>query len=307
MSGFAAPSAPQGSLAGPFEAPPKYQLLRVLGSGAMGTVVLARDRGLGRLVALKFLRESCPVFLERFEREARLLARLVHPSIVRVHEFDRFAGRPYLAMDYVRGGNLAQARLDPRELARSLRDVGDALGLAHSRGVVHRDVKPENVLLDGRGRAQLADFGLALERWESRSGRPVAGSLWSMSPEQVRGEHVGPASDVFSLGSTLYRKLTGAWPFRGRSVGDVIQAIQEDAPVPPRELVSGVPRALEAIALGCLAKDPERRPGIGEVGDGLGRFLERRTLYARVTRILGPNARERAVPRGPRIHPEEFS
>jgi serine/threonine protein kinase len=308
----ALPPALHGIGALPFEAPPRYQLLRVLGSGAMGTVILARDRGAARLVALKVLRETCPAFLERFEREARLLARLVHPAIVRLYDFELRAGRPFLAMAYAPGGNLAQARLDSRALAAALRDVASALACAHASGVVHRDVKPENVLLDDRGarggygRAQLADFGLALEREESRSPRPVAGSLASMSPEQVRGEPVGPASDVFSLGATLYRKLTGTWPFPGRSVADVIRAIQEEAPVPPRERAAGVPRPLETLALDCLAKDPCARPAIDGVEAELARFLGRRSFPARVARLFARVAQERR-PLGPRIHPEEWS
>jgi serine/threonine-protein kinase len=302
----------------PFQAPPRYELLRVIGSGSMGTVVLARDRGARRLAALKFLREGCPLFLERFEREARLLARLVHPAIVRLHALERCGGRPILAMAYAPGGNLAQARLAPDALAPVLHDVASALACAHAAGVVHRDVKPENVLLDGRGRAQLADFGLALEPEESRSARPIAGSLASMSPEQVRGEHVGPASDVFSFGTLLYRQLTGAWPFAGRSVADVVLAIQEHAPVPPSERVNDVPRALERLALACLAKDPHARPASAALEAELGRDARgphgpqdtvRPSLSARVARLVGrrPSHPASHGPRGPRIHPEEWS
>src|SRR5262245_18892136 len=200
----------------PFELPAKYQVLRVLGSGGTGTVLLARDRHLGRLVALKILRDPGPWFFERLRHEARVLSRLAHPSIVAVHEFDLFAGRAYLAMDYVDGGSLARARLEPRELVRTLRGVVDALEHAHRLGVVHRDVKPENVLLDRRARAFLADFGVAVEASARHACAPVGGTPLTMSPEQARGERVGPASDLFSLGVTLYRQLTGEWPFRGR-------------------------------------------------------------------------------------------
>ena len=197
------------------------------------------------------LHDPGPWFLERFRREARVLARLAHPSIVAVHEFDLCAGPAYLAMDYVDGGNLARARLEPRALVRALRGVVDALDHAHRLGVVHRDVKPENVLLDRNGRAFLGDFGVAQELGRRA---PVGGTPLTMSPEQARGERVGPASDLFSLGATLYRQLTLAWPFRGRTLADVLFAIQHEEPPAPRSLAPHVPAALERVVLRCLAK-----------------------------------------------------
>jgi len=290
----------------PVEAPAKYQLLRVLGSGGMGTVLLARDRSLGRLVALKFLRESCTTFLERFRREARLMAALPHPAIVKVHEFERCAGRSYLSMEYVDGGNLALARLAPRELVRRLASVVDALGFAHERGIVHRDVKPENVLLDRRGRALLTDFGLALDGEEGvgrRAGRPLVGTPLTMSPEQARGETATHASDVFSLGVTLYRKLCDEWPFRGRTVADVLGAIERDAPPPPRALRPAIPRALETVVLKCLEKDPGARFGsMRELRAALDRSISGGFLVAVARTLFAGRAREERP--GPRIHPE---
>ncbi len=291
----------------PFEAPPKYQLLRVLGSGGMGTVLLARDRHLGRLVALKLLRDPGPWFLERFRREARVLARLAHPSIVAVHEFDLFAGRAYLAMDYVDGGNLARARLEPRALVRALRGVVDALEHAHRLGVVHRDVKPENLLLDRRGRAFLCDFGVAQEG-SGRRCAAVGGTPLTMSPEQTRGERVGLASDLFSLGATLYRQLTGAWPFRGRTLADVLFAIQHEDPPAPRVLAPDLPVALERIVLRCLVKEPDGRfPSMAVLASELDRFLAPRSLLARFLPELAGRSRRAQLPRPQhRIHPEEL-
>jgi len=274
----------------------------------MGTVLLARDRQLGRLVALKLLRDPGPWFLERFRREARVLARLAHPSIVAVHEFDVFAGRAYLAMDYVDGGSLARARLEPRVLVRALRGVVDALEHAHALGVVHRDVKPENVLLDRRGRAFLADFGVAVEARARHASAPVGGTPLTMSPEQARGERVGPASDLFSLGATLYRQLTGAWPFRGRTLADVLFAIQHEEPSAPRALAPHVPAALERVVLRCLEKDPAARfASMAALGQELDRFLAQRSFFARLFSPLAGRSR-RAASTQPRhrIHPEEL-
>jgi serine/threonine-protein kinase len=270
-------------------------------------VVLARDRHLGRLVALKFLHHDGPSSLEQLRREARRLVRLAHPAIVRVHEFDVHAGRAYLAMDYVDGGNLAQQELEPRALVRALRPVVDALEHAHRLGVVHRDVKPENVLLDRRARAYLCDFGFALEDGDGRAAARAAGTPLSMSPEQAGGGAVGPASDVFSLGVTLYRQLTREWPFRGRTVADVVHAIQNEEPRRPRALQPLVPRALERIVLRCLEKQPERRfRSAAELGQALEHFLERRSPIERLSARLTRGRRRRSRP-GPLVHPEDPS
>jgi len=223
-----------------------------------------------------------------------------------VHEFGLCAGRAFLAMDYVDGGNLARARLEPRALVRALRGIVDALDHAHRLGVVHRDVKPENVLLDRRGRAFLGDFGVAQEI--GRRAAPVGGTPLTMSPEQARGERVGPASDLFSLGATLYRQLTGAWPFRGRTLADVLFAIQHEDPPAPRALAPDVPAALERIVLRCLEKEPARRhASMAELGDELDRFLARRSLFARLLPAFARRERRApAVRPVNRIHSEEL-
>ena len=307
---------PQGSRAAGrsvWTPPEKYEQRRVIGSGGMGTVLLARDRNLDRLVALKVLLTDCGQLLGRLRSEARLLARLEHPAIVRVHDLDVHDGRLYLAMEYARGGSLATARFEPVPLVRAARGVVDALAHAHDHGVVHRDVKPENVLLlgtagetrNGRGPAVLADFGLALGADEGSSAlrRPIAGTPVTMAPEQIAGEPVGPASDVFSLGVTLYRALTGRWPFPGRTVHDVFDAVRHRAPDPLRG-DRPVPRRLEAIVLKALAKDPaERFASMGQLGRALDRFLTGRPLF----RLLPGRGPRPDVVRGPHIHPGDPS
>ncbi|MGH7150121.1 MAG: serine/threonine-protein kinase, partial [Planctomycetota bacterium] len=174
-------------------APPKYAIERRLGQGASGVVYLARDLVLDRPVALKFLGLGQVAALERFRREARFTARLRSPSIVKVFEMDEFGGRPFIAMEYLEGGSLAAARLEFPELARALRGVASALEHAHGLGIVHRDVKPENVLLDGEGRGYVTDFGIARDlsgavgATLTEEGQ-VVGTPGFMAPEQARGE-----------------------------------------------------------------------------------------------------------------------
>ncbi|MCP3918859.1 MAG: serine/threonine protein kinase [bacterium] len=296
---------PQPARSWPFRVPAKYQVMRVLGSGGMGTVLLARDRHLGRLVALKSLRESCSTFLARFRREARMMARLVHPAIVKIHELEVFEDRTYLAMEYVDGGSLELAQLAPNELARTLLPVVDALGFAHAAGIVHRDVKPQNVLLDRRGRAFLTDFGIAYDRDEGMArehARPLVGTPLTMSPEQTRGESGTPMSDQFSLGATLYRGLTGEWPFRGRTVVDVFESIRNSEPRAPRACNADVSRALDAVVLQCLAKEPEQRfESMHALGSALDRAT-RRGLWARAGALFS-----RPSPEAVSIHPAEPS
>ena len=297
--------------------PEKYQALRVLGVGGMGTVLLARDRNLGRLVAVKVIRADNCRFLDTLRREARLLSRLEHPGIVRVHELDVFEDHLYVAMEYLKGGCLSLAPLDPLAKIRALRGVVDALGHAHERGIVHRDVKPANVLLraqpgssrpsreDGAAQAVLTDFGLAFDaRCRPDGPRPIVGTPLTMSPEQTRGEELGPSSDVFSFGVTLFREVTGEWPFRGRTALDVLHAIQNEAPRTPSRpglLDRGLTRVLER----CLAKAPEERfASTRELGDALDRYLWRRAALERLGDALPWRRRAKTKP-GPTIHPED--
>jgi len=263
--------------------PEKYELVRPLGRGGARVVWLARDTGLDRYRALKFLNDVPPSVLERFRREARFAARLATTSIVAVHEMDEFAGRPYIAMEYIDGGNLAQAQLGYDELARVLLEVARALQHAHARGIVHRDIKPENILLDSNGRAYVTDFGIARDLGASAgitlsTEGQIMGTPACMPPEQARGalHAVDARSDVYALGATLFFKLTGRWPFEGDSVVDVLHAVLHADPPFPRSIRPDIPRPLEAIALKCLRKErDERYASMQALANELERFLGR--------------------------------
>jgi len=264
-----------GSWDSPEAVPRKYEVLCRLGSGSSGTVFLARDRFLDRLVALKLLHSRCRADLARFRREARLMARLDDPATVRVFEMDEVGDQTYVAMEYVDGGNLERARLRPRALIRTLRGVVDALAHAHALGVVHRDIKPENILLDHGGRAYLSDFGLARDTLAPEAGGGgILGTPLTMPPEQIRCAGVDRRSDVYSLGATLYRSLTQRWPFEETDVAELLHAVLHEEPVSLRRHAPDIPPALESIVLRCLEKEPaERFQSMEELGRALDHFL----------------------------------
>ncbi len=268
--------------------PPKrvgrYRVTGELGRGAMGRVLAAHDDALDRAVAIKLPRHLGPRDLVRFRREATVLARLEHGAIVPVLDVGEHDGRPFIVMPRIPGGTIERAELDARGVARAGARVARALEHAHRAGVVHRDVKPGNVLVDGAGRAWLTDFGLARSRRASagltRDGA-VVGTPGFAAPEQARGRAAVPASDVFALGATLYRVLTGAAPFQGADLWETLRATIEREPVPPRRLAPATPRALEAIVLRALRKDPASRyRDAAAMADDLERFLAGRPVAA---------------------------
>ncbi|HEY0127918.1 MAG TPA: Stk1 family PASTA domain-containing Ser/Thr kinase, partial [Rubrobacteraceae bacterium] len=248
----------------------RYMLLEVLGAGGMAQVYLAHDNVLDREVALKVLREHYAHdegFVERFRREAKNAAALNHPSIVQVYDRGRDKdGTYYMAMEYVPGGTLknriCQGRpLEPREAARIGSRVAEALSVAHDRSIVHRDIKPQNVLLDASAEAKVADFGIARAANSETMTETnlVLGTTAYMSPEQLRGDRVGPASDLYSLGVVLYETLTGELPFRGGDpIATAMKHINEPAPH-PREANPAVPETLDTLIVRLLAKEPEER------------------------------------------------
>ena len=282
--------------AGAEPTPPGYEILGEIGRGAMGVVYRARQVALDRVVALKVLRERDATDADRvgrFQLEAALAARHQHPNIVQVFEYGVAAGRPFLAMEYVAGPTLARAAGRqpqlPRDAARQVETLAEAIHFAHTHGVVHRDLKPANVLIDPDGRLKVADFGLAkeLEHGSSLTATGVVlGTPAYMAPEQAasHGHLVGPGTDVYALGAILYELLTGRPPFRGESPVATLQLVIAAEPTAPSRLVK-VPRDLETICLKCLEKDPARRyRSAAALAEDLRRFQAGETIAARPVR-----------------------
>ena len=250
----------------------RYDIVRPLGSGGMGEVYLARDRTLGRDVALKVLRSQYAndrESAERFKREATSAAGLSHPNIVQVYDRgDTEDGSSYIAMEYVPGGTLkerivADGPLDARLAAGYGYQVAEALDAAHAKGVVHRDIKPQNVLITASGGAKVGDFGIA--RAASAAGDAqtktgaVMGTAGYMSPEQALGRQATPESDLYSLGVVLYEAVTGRLPFTADNPVAVSMKHVNEAPRPPRDLNPAVPDGMNAVIMGLLSKSPEDR------------------------------------------------
>jgi serine/threonine-protein kinase len=269
-------------------------MLGVLGRGGMGVVYKARHRALGRLVALKMIlsgNHADPLELARFRVEAEALARLQHPNIVQIFEVGDHEGRPFFALEFVEGGNLAAklggVPLPPREAARMIETLARAVHAAHERKVIHRDLKPANVLLTPDGTPKVTDFGLA-KRLDAGSdltqANAVMGTPSYMAPELALGKaaEVGPAADVYALGALLYEALTGRPPFRAASSLETLQQVLTDDPVAPRRLQARIPRDLETVCLKCLEKQVGRRCASAlELAEELRRFQAGEPVRAR--------------------------
>ena len=273
--------------------PPGLDLVRSCGRGKMATVYLARETELGRLVAVKVLRPEVAAddtARMRFEREARSAASLAHPNVVSVFRFGRLDdGTPYQVMTYVQGRTLAdrlraQGSLPEAEARTLLLQVASALAAAHRKGIVHRDVRPGNVLIEEEtGRALLADFGIAAvlegggggsEPRLTKTGQ-VLGDPQYASPEQLLGERVTGQADVYSLGILGYELLTGEGPYDARSMRELITAHLTGEPRPLARLRPGVSQDLADVLLRCLAREPAHRPRAEDVVRRLERQAER--------------------------------
>ena len=263
----------------------RYRIVRKLGEGGMAIVYLGHDLELGRDVAIKTLRPQFaadPAFRARFQREAHAAASLSHPNIIDVHDVGESEGVPYLVMELIRGHSLkeiiaADAPFHPDDVAELIEQIGGALDYAHTRGYIHRDVKPGNILVDEHGRARVVDFGIAKGLFESDltiTGVGL-GTVGYLAPEQAEGLMATPASDVYSSGVVAFEMLTGRLPFQAETpVGVAMQHVNEPAP-PPSSLQAGVPPQIDAIVLRALEKDPTRRwPSMGAFAKALRQWRE---------------------------------
>jgi serine/threonine-protein kinase len=299
---------------------PGYAVEAPLGHGAMGVVYKARHLALKRTVAIKMIAFGHPSPAERarFRAEAEAVARLQHPNIVQIHEVGEADGRPFIALEYVAGGSLAvrlaRKSLAPLDAAHLVAALAEAMNLAHSRNLVHRDLKPGNVLLAGDANTpiglcqpKVTDFGL-VRQLDADSGQTLDGMVMGtpryMAPEQAQGlaHSAGPAADVYALGAILYECLTGRPPFEGATTLETLEQVRTCEPAAPSSLNRQVSRDLETICLKCLRKEPERRySSARELADDLGRFARGEPVSARpvgMAERLGKWAKRRPAAAG---------
>jgi serine/threonine-protein kinase len=257
----------------------RYRLVRCIGAGGMGAVWEAEDELLGRRVAVKMLAQPLrdnDAVAERFRREAQAAARLTHPNIAQVFDYGEDDGCPYIVLELVPGRTLRsllerRGPLPPEEVAGVGAQIAEALAAAHERGVVHRDVKPGNVMVDPEGRVKVMDFGIAQAAWFeplTDTGTIMATALY-LSPEQATGGAATGASDVYSLGAVLYELFAGHLPFDGDSPFAIAHAHAYEVPEPLVEAAPGVPPAMRAAVEAAMAKDARERPTAAELATAL--------------------------------------
>ncbi|MDX2152608.1 MAG: protein kinase [Bryobacteraceae bacterium] len=261
----------------------RYEILRLLGQGGMGAVYQARDRELDRIVALKTMRPELAQkanIVQRFKQEVILTSQVTHPNVIRIFDFGSAGRLRFLTMEYVEGQDLEQVlkarRLDFEEACRLIRQVCLGLEAAHARGVVHRDLKPQNIRIDPKGRVAVMDFGLAFHMESSgltRAGM-ILGTPDYMSPEQAMGQRGDQRSDVYAIGVILFQMLTGKVPFESNTVVGALVARTREPAQPPVEVNPNVPAVLNAIVVRCLMTDPAARYGsVSEILGDLDGYL----------------------------------
>jgi serine/threonine protein kinase len=299
----------------------EYRIDRLLGQGGMAYVYLATDVRLKRKAAIKVIKtplSADPEYVKRFEREAQAVARLEHPHIIRLYRYGKSKGLLYMAMQYVEGPDLKsllatyrqnQDFIDLKDATQILRDVCTALDYAHGQGVIHRDVKPSNIIVDNQGRAYLMDFGLARMSGVSTAGK-IFGSAHYMAPEHaISSAATTPLSDFYAVGVILYEMLTGQRPFEAANLSDVALKQMGEQPRPPRALRPSISRELEAVVLKTLSKTPEERYPNGttlvealaraQKGPGKAVVSDVPTLVSRAS--IAERIREAAVPALPPV------
>jgi len=284
-----------------------YQITGKLGTGGMGVVYEADDLRLSRKVALKFLPDEAaedPDAERRFQREADTIAQLNHPNICTIYEIDRHEGRQFIAMERLEGVNLktymSRRQLTTAEIVEIALQIAFALGSAHARGIVHRDIKPGNVIVGEDGHVKVLDFGLA-RRFKTEEtdelgpegstipGRPM-GTANYMAPERILQLPLDPRSDLFSLGVVMYEMATGRLPFAGASPSETVKNVLDNEPVPLTSLAPQHPKSLETVIKGLLTKRAtDRYTSATEVTTALLRISARPSPITRLRRlILGP-------------------
>src|SRR5438093_6667273 len=290
----------------------RYELGGVLGRGGMAEVYVGTDRVLGRRVAVKiladrFARDSS--FVARFRREAQSAAALNHPNVVSVFDTGSDDGTHFIVMEYVKGKTLSQviredAPLMPERAAEITQGVAQALAFAHRAGIIHRDVKPGNIMLTANGSVKVMDFGIARATTSESLTQTatVLGTATYFSPEQAQGSAVDARSDIYSLGVVLYEMLTGSPPFTGDSAVTIAYRHVREEPASPSHVASGIPPELDAIVMKCLAKNPGNRyDSAQELIDDLQRFRAGEEVHA--TPLMagagGGMAPTQVVDRGP--------
>ncbi|HMP03614.1 MAG TPA: protein kinase [Gemmatales bacterium] len=276
-----------------------YEILEELGRGGMGVVYKAVQVALKRPVALKMIISAMHASEEqiaRFRREAEAVARIHHPNIVAVYDVGEFDGSPFLALEFVDGGSLADQLhgrpMPPLEAGMMVEQLARGVYAAHQQGIIHRDLKPANILLTRNGLPKISDFGLAKQMDESsgwtRTG-DIMGTPCYMAPEQAEGRIrlIGPCTDIYALGAILYELMTGQPPFRGTTTLDTLEQVRTRDPMPPSKITLGIPWALETICLKCLEKNPkERYLDAKHLADDLLHFLRDEPIKARRTGTL---------------------
>ena len=290
----------------------RYVIKRKLGSGGMADVYLAEDQELGRRVALKLLNERHAAdeqFVERFRREAQSAAGLNHPNIVSIFDRGRAEGTYYIAMEYLDGRTLKEllVRNGPTPIPIAIdyaRQILGALAFAHRNGIIHRDIKPHNIVVGADGRLKVTDFGIARSgASQMTEAGSIVGTAQYLSPEQARGAPVDPRSDLYSLGIVLYEMLTGKVPFTGDTPVEIAMKHLSQIPEPPSTLRPEVPHDLDAVVMRALAKDPDQRYGSAEEMDAdlarvaRGVAVSRETEDA-MTQVLSGAGRDRRADDG---------